>query len=130
MLPAHETLTWHDMDRPDAVMRVRRRESEDGRWVVLLHGAGMDGTMFDAQISALPTTTGILCPDLRGHGRSPLKGSFRYTDLLADLEAMLAPLAGADVTLIGQSLGGNRLFAVRGDGERRVVGVERLVALL
>lgn len=90
-----------------AALHVRRRESADGRWVVLLHGAGMDGAMFDAQIEALPPGVGVLCPDLPGHGRSAVAGPFRYGAALAEIEALLAPLAGADVTLVGQSLGGN-----------------------
>lgn len=90
-----------------AALHVRRRESADGRWVVLLHGAGMDGTMFDAQVDALPPATAVLCPDLPGHGRSTAAGPFRHGAALEELEALLAPLAGEDVTLVGQSLGGN-----------------------
>lgn len=90
-----------------AALHVRRRESADGRWVVLLHGAGMDGAMFDAQVEALPPGVGVLCPDLPGHGRSAAAGPFRYGAALVEIEALLAPLAGEDITLVGQSLGGN-----------------------
>lgn len=95
------------MDRPGCVVRYRRREAQQGRWVVFLHGAGMDGHMFDAQLAALPSDFGVACWDARGHGQSTLEGEFRYLDMCDDLHALICTLGPDDVTLVGQSMGGN-----------------------
>lgn len=95
------------LTRPGCVVHYRRRESTSGRWVVFLHGAGMDGRMFDAQVEALPREVGIACWDARGHGRSRLDGPFRYGDLLDDLHALVDGLDARDLTLVGHSMGGN-----------------------
>lgn len=93
--------------RPGCVVRYRRREAQLGRWVVFLHGAGMDGQMFDAQLAALPSDLGVACWDARGHGQSTLNGGFRYLDMLDDLHALICTLGSDRVTLVGQSMGGN-----------------------
>lgn len=97
--------TW--LDRPTAKILVRRREAANGRWLVFLHGAGADGQMFDAQIPAMPRDYGLCVWDARGHGRSSLQGRFRYADLVDDLAALIESLGAKDLTLIGQSMGGN-----------------------
>lgn len=95
------------IDRPGCRLHLRRRESADGRWAVLCHGAGMDGHMFDAQLAALPDELGLCVWDARGHARSMLDGPFRYQDAVEDLHALCTSLAADDLTLIGQSMGGN-----------------------
>lgn len=101
------TLRSHFIDRPNARIHVRQRPATDGRWVVFLHGAGMDGHMFDAQIPAIPDEMGICVWDARGHGQSTLDGRFEYQDMVDDLRALLQELAAREVTLVGQSLGGH-----------------------
>lgn len=95
------------IERPNATIHLRQRRSADGRWVVFLHGAGMDGHMFDAQIPAIPDDIGVCVWDARGHGRSTLEGRFAYRDMVDDLVAILAGLHAREVTLVGQSLGGH-----------------------
>ncbi|MFT4108934.1 alpha/beta fold hydrolase [Propionicimonas sp.] len=95
------------LPRPGCDVLVRRREPRGGRWIVFLHGAGMDGRMFDAQVAGVPDDWGICVWDARGHGASALAGRFRYPDLVDDLAALLATLDGAGVVLVGQSMGGN-----------------------
>ncbi len=99
------TDTW--LDRPDCRVFVRRRESRSGSWVVLLHGAGADGAMFDPQLPAVPDDWGICVWDARGHGRSTLAGRFRYADLVDDLAALVDTLHASRLCLIGQSMGGH-----------------------
>lgn len=93
--------------RPDVDLAYRFRPSETGRWWVFLHGAGMDGHMFDSQFSAVPAGDGIASWDARGHGRSALDGPFRFVDMASDLEALIEALRPDDLVLVGQSLGGH-----------------------
>lgn len=95
------------LDRPDATIHLRHRPAADGRWVVFLHGAGMDSHMFDDQIPAIPEGIGICVWDARGHGRSALEGPFDYADMIEDLRALIEGLEAHEVTLVGQSMGGN-----------------------
>ena len=97
--------TW--LERPGSRVFVRRRESSNGRWAVLLHGAGADRDMFEPQIPAIPAEWGVCVWDARGHGRSELQGRFRYTETLDDLSALVATLDAERLCLIGQSMGGN-----------------------
>lgn len=97
--------TW--LERPGSRVLVRRRESANGRWVVLLHGAGADGDMLEPQIPAVPADWGVCVWDARGHGRSSLERPFRYTDMLDDLSALVSTLSAERLCLVGQSMGGN-----------------------
>lgn len=104
---ASPALEWATLDRPGCRLAYRVRDSASGQWVLLLHGAGMDGHMFDAQLSSVPDGTGIVVWDARGHGRSELSGPFRYGDMLDDLHALVAHVAPRRLVLVGQSMGGN-----------------------
>ena len=95
------------LERPGCTLRYRRRPSRDGRWVVFLHGAGMDGRMFQPQLPAVPDEFGVVVWDARGHGSSSPVGPFRYRDMLDDLAALIDTLRPTDLTLVGQSMGGN-----------------------
>lgn len=114
------------LSRPGCVIHYRRRESTSGRWVVFLHGASMDGAMFDAQLAAVPDEVGIACWDARGHGRSCLSGPFRFGDMLADLHALVGTLDAQELVLIGQSMGGNLAQAFVDDAPGTV---DRLVLI-
>lgn len=95
------------LDRPNARIHLRQRPAAEGRWVVLLHGAGMDGHMFDEQLSSVPEDIGICVWDARGHGHSSLDDPFDYEDMVDDLRAVIEGLDAHEVTLVGQSMGGN-----------------------
>ncbi|MBX9243312.1 alpha/beta hydrolase [Actinotalea ferrariae] len=82
----------------------------DGPAVVLTHGAGMDHTMFDAQVDALAGRGyRVVTWDLRGHGGSALAPGTRFsaTDALDDLAALLSECRIDRAALVGHSLGGN-----------------------
>jgi len=78
--------------------------------VMLLHGAGMDHTMFDEQAPALHEAGHrvVIC-DLRGHGSSHLDTDvrFRAEDALGDLLALHDELGIDASVVVGHSLGGN-----------------------
>ena len=123
MAPDLETRT---LDRPGCRLAYRHRASAHGAWVVFLHGAGMDGHMFDAQIAAVPAETGVVCWDARAHGVSTLRGRFRYGDMCRDLEALIGSLHAETLCLVGQSMGGNlaQTYVDRNPG-----AVDRLVLI-
>lgn len=118
-------LAFAFMERPHCRVTYRVRPARSGRWIVFLHGAGMDGSMFDAQLAQVPDEYGILCWDARGHGTSVLVGAFRYDDMLDDLRALLVEVGARRLTVVGQSMGGNLaqsyLDAYPGEVERLVL---------
>ncbi len=88
--------------------------------VVLLHGLGMDASVFDGL--HLPDHTTIR-PDLRGHGASPVPdGPYAMGALVKDIEDLLDARKITDAVVFGLSLGGmiaqglavKRLDLVRG----------------
>ncbi|MDR7275116.1 alpha/beta fold hydrolase [Catenuloplanes atrovinosus] len=75
-----------------------------GRDLVLLHGGGLDASMWDGQFEELAADYRVTRYDARGHGRSTAaRGEYRpYQDLAAVLRHL-----GADrPILVGLSLGG------------------------
>lgn len=76
--------------------------------VVLIHGWGSDGTVWDAQAAGLQHAgLGTVQIDLRGHGRSLMGGDALTLDRLAtDLAIVLATLDLSSVILVGHSGGG------------------------
>lgn len=80
------------------------------RALVLLHGAGVDRSMWEPQLRALDNAGHrVIAVDLRGHGNSALRDGIRVTAsaMLDDLVGLLEHLALANPVLVGHSLGGN-----------------------
>lgn len=105
---------------PGATLRHTTGGTGDS-WVVFVHGAGLDHTMFAAQADAVVAAGHrVVLWDLRGHGLSPLEAGARFTadDALADLGALITELGIDRPVLIGHSLGGNLAQAyARANGE-------------
>jgi pimeloyl-ACP methyl ester carboxylesterase len=77
---------------------------------MLLHGAGMDHSMFEGQAIALHEAGHrVVRCDLRGHGSSQLDTNvrFRAEDALEDLLALHDALGINTGVIVGHSLGGN-----------------------
>ncbi|WP_139417625.1 alpha/beta fold hydrolase [Agromyces laixinhei] len=95
--------------RPGATLRFTVLDGDE-RPVVLVHGAGVDHTMFAAQATALHGAGHtVVTFDQRGHGVSELDPGTRFTApaALDDLAALLDHLALEQPALVGHSLGGN-----------------------
>jgi len=72
--------------------------------IVLLHGLGMDASVFDAL--TLPDHRTI-APDLRGHGKSPApKGPYAMGALVKDAEGLLDRQSIKDAVVVGLGTGG------------------------
>ena len=126
--PEHLTLSTGELD-----YRLYQWGSSDGIPLWLLHGWGDTGLSFQFMADALLAHSAqplrILAPDWRGFGASGRpRGRYWFPDYLADLDAMLTHFeAGAAVTLVGHSMGGNiaGLYAgVRPDRVRHLVSIE------
>ena len=76
--------------------------------VVLTHGATVDHHTFDVQIPVLSQDYRVLTWDVRGHGLSqPIGKAFSIRAAVEDLLAILDQLGAQEVSLVGQSMGGN-----------------------
>lgn len=97
------------LPRPGATLRFTRLDGPL-RPVVLVHGAGLDHSMFAAQATALNESGhAVVTYDQRGHGDSPLESGKRFTApaALDDLAALIDHLELDQPALVGHSLGGN-----------------------
>ncbi len=113
------------LERPGATVSYVDADGS-GRALVLVHGAGVDSTMYARQLSALADAGHrVIAVDLRGHGASTLADGVRITasDLLDDLIALLERLRLDSPVLVGHSLGGNLAQAVVRQHPRLVGGL-------
>lgn len=88
-------------------VRLHWREAGAGDPVVFIHGFPFNGSMWDAQLAAVPEGWRFIAPDLRGFGESEI-GDAPYTmDLLADdVVALLDHLEIDQAVICGLSMGG------------------------
>jgi len=87
-----------------------------GAAVVLIHGVGLDATMWQAQMPVLSERYEVIAYDMLGHGQSPLPPEDVTLDDYADqLARLLDELGLATVSVVGFSMGGlvARAFALR-----------------
>lgn len=74
--------------------------------VLLLHGGGVAGWMWDSLRERLEPNYAVLVPDLPGHGRSAAEPYVSHTNTIsAIVELLAATVSGRSVTVIGFSLG-------------------------
>jgi pimeloyl-ACP methyl ester carboxylesterase len=98
--------------------------------LVLLHGWMDVAASYQFVVDALAHEHFIIAPDWRGFGLTPSGNAdcFWFPDYLADLDALLDHYApGAQVNLVGHSMGGNvvMLYAgIRPERIRRLINLE------
>lgn len=117
---------------PEIVRQGVRLHVEDaGRGdpaLLLLHGSGCDGEFLAPQARHFASTHRVLCPDLRGHGRSDApEGPYDFKTLVEDLDFLCRELAVRRLVAVGHSLGGTlavRLAARRPDLVAGVVALD------
>lgn len=103
------------MTAPDPRARLGEA-TPDGTWftvhgqgspVVLVHGVGLDHSMWRAQIAALARHRQVVAYDMLGHGRSAKPAGQRQLDDFAEqLTRLLEHLVLGPISLIGFSMGG------------------------
>jgi len=80
-----------------------------GKTVMLLHGFGEDGTVWENQIEALKDSYRLVIPDIPGSGSSgylPNATIETYAQILKAIIDVELPATEKDFTLIGHSMGG------------------------
>jgi 3-oxoadipate enol-lactonase len=77
----------------------------EGSPLLLVHGFGLDGRMWEAQLADLSSDHRLIRPDLRGYGRSGLLDGTAYSHA-SDLAALLTALGETRAHVLGLSMGG------------------------
>ncbi len=93
------------------------RPGASGGEVVMLHGWGLHGGLWQDVAGRLQHAGRVTALDLPGHGRSPWPPSFHDIDTLALAVGRALP---ADCTLVGWSLGGMAALALAASGAPQV----------
>lgn len=75
------------------------------RLVVLLHGLGANGVVWNPLIPFVSRRHRFIAPDFRGHGRSVFAGPFGVGMHAADLAELIADEPPGSVVLVGHSFG-------------------------
>ena len=115
--PHSADVAWHPgvgrsvftSTRPKLHATVREaRNGQPAHTVVLSHALGLDSSMWDLVANELAATCRVICPDTRGHGRSPCPPEpFTLQELAADAARLIDELAeGQPVVWVGLSMGG------------------------
>lgn len=81
--------------------------------VLMIHGLGAQGHTWDPIAAQLASRYRVLCPDLRGHGRSDWsRAGYGVRDFASDLAQLLEHVGVSRVDVVGHSLGGRVALAV------------------
>jgi 3-oxoadipate enol-lactonase len=89
--------------------------------VVLLHSLGGNALIWGPQIADLSADHYVICPDLRGHGLTPLSEVPVTIELLAqDVDGILDTLGINKVRIAGLSIGGMVAQVLAATNKRRV----------
>ena len=97
------------------------RDEGEGEPLVLVHGVGGDGGMWDGVVAALPPRFRTIRVDLRGHGRSPLiRAPVTVQDLARDVTGVMDALGVPRASIAGFSLGGLIAQAIALEAPERV----------
>jgi len=103
----------------DAPLHVETFGAPEGAPVLAIHGITAFGARFGRLAATVPERR-WLCPDLRGHGRSPSTPPWRTEDHVADLVAVL-DVHGIDrADVVGHSFGGHLAIHLLGLAPERV----------
>ncbi len=88
-------------------MSAQRRRSGRGEPLVLLHGVGLDHTLWDDLAPLLEPDFDVLRYDLLGHGAAPaLRGKADIQDFIAQLDQELDNAGWGGASVLGYSMGG------------------------
>ena len=91
-------------------------ESGQGAPVILIHGVGLDGAIWEQQVAALSQTYRVICYDMIGHGQSACPpGPYSLGLFVDQLDALFSELNLQQAHVVGFSMGGlvAQGFAVR-----------------
>jgi len=93
-----------------------------GKAVVLVHGFGEDGSIWQQQVAALKNTFTVIVPHLPGSGSSELQANMSMEGLAESINAILEEEGISECALIGHSMGGYVTLAFAEKWERKLRG--------
>lgn len=97
---------------------------EDGYPIVLIHGLGLDRTIWKEMASRYLWNYKVLLPDIRGHGESDAPPGTYAMALLADDLALLLDSLGIEKAVVcGHSMGGYITLAFAAGYPERLAGM-------
>ena len=86
--------------------RLAYRDQGEGPVMLLVHGWGVSGELFDGQLSALSDRFRVIVPDLPGHGASGVfPAGAGFGDLADAVAELISELQLRSIALLGWSLG-------------------------
>src|SRR5205807_8427777 len=103
-----KAVQWRELSAPGRGVRLHVRHVVDPAAppVLLLHGLGVGGSVFQAFARRLLPHLAAIAPDLRGHGQSDAPPSgYTPTDYALDLAELIQAQRSPPVPVVGQSLG-------------------------
>ncbi|RED44814.1 alpha/beta fold hydrolase [Aestuariispira insulae] len=125
--PQRQPVERHGTERDWIEAGTHFRMEGQGPAVILIHGVGLDLTMWAAQVAALKDRYTVIRYDMIGHGLSAKPpGARRLKDYVIQLENLVRYLELDQVALVGFSMGG---LVARGYAERHPARMARLVIM-
>ena len=78
--------------------------ASDKPTIVLLHGLGATGRVWDSFVDTANWSGRVIAPDLRGHGSAPWSGSYSFGSMAAEVSELLE--VDEPYVVLGHSMGG------------------------
>lgn len=100
------------------------RGAPDTPPLVLLHGLGDDGSVWDVVGAEFAQYFRVLAIDLRGHGQSDWPGTYSFELMRDDVLGVLDQLGLDRINLLGHSMGGTVAYLI---AEKEPGRIDRLV---
>jgi 3-oxoadipate enol-lactonase len=108
----------------EKVVDLYYEERGHGKPLILVHGFPLDHTIWNAVADQLKNRARIILPDLRGHGRSPVRSGVATMQMMAgDLARMLDQLKIEKAAVVGHSMGGYVALAFAREFPDRLTGL-------
>lgn len=97
---------------------------QTGQTIVLIHGFGLDHSIWRNVASRYLANHRVILPDVRGHGESEApKGVYSMTSLANDIKHLLEFLGVSKAIICGHSMGGYVALAFAENSPERLAGL-------
>ncbi len=87
-------------------LKLHVREAGEGPAILFVHCVLCDSSMFDQPVAELSRDHRVLAMDLRGHGRSEVRGAYTVRDVSKDIVGVLDALEIPRAIIAGHGIGG------------------------